>query len=552
LGVKQRQHGFSLNDPRILMMLRFAAFLALLSLLPCLAAQSVAGGFTADVVVNPVAGGRAMVFTPDGRLFYTENATGRIMVVDNPTGTPGAPTVFATVTGFVAPSGNDLGLHGIVLHPNFPLNPTDSTNRFVYVCQTTGTSGAPQLIVKRFLEDIGALGTAVSGSETALISGVDMGSSGNAFGGRLAFDAGNLLYVSVGDGGAAVSLAGTFAQDINDRRGKVLRYQDNGTIPLSNPFTSNAMYARGLHNPRGMAINPGTGDLFAVDSGNPASAGADEINVILSAGNYGWDANGLSGAQGNAAYTDPAWSLGSTFEPSCAAFYPATGVSFPSVGYRGGVVYIGSEAAAGSVVRVVLTGGNERLGIAQWTFANAFSAPVRDIKFGPDGHMYVLTDTVLYRIRYTGNTSANPTANAGIDQTVDEGDGVTLSGTASSDPDVSDVLRFTWRQTGGSSVVAITNPTSASATFTAPDVTFGQSFTFELIVEDGNGGVSNDFVIINVTNISNPGDDTGPTTFEPPGEGGCSTDSAASWWWILVVASVGLTVLARSRRYSGF
>jgi glucose/arabinose dehydrogenase len=529
----------------MLMMMRFAACLAVLSLLPFLAAQSVAGGFTSDVVVNPVAGGRAMAFTPDGRLFYTENATGRIMVVNNPTGAPGAPTVFATVTGFVAPSGNDLGLHGIVLHPNFPLSPSDSTNRFVYVCQTTGTSGAPQLIVKRFLEDTAALGTAAAGSETALISGVDMGSSGNNFGGRLSFDPGNMLFVSVGDGGAAVSLAGTFAQDINDRRGKVLRYQDNGTIPLSNPFTSNAMWARGLHNPRGMAINPGTGDLFAVDSGNSASAGADEVNVILSAGNYGWDPNGLSGAQGNAAFTDPAWSLGSTFEPSCAAFYPSTGVGFPSVGYRAGVVYIGSEAAAGSVVRLVLTGGNERAGIAQWTFANAFPAPVRDIKFGPDGHMYVLTDTVLYRIRYTGNTSANPTANAGVDQTVDEGATVTRNGTASSDPDVSDVLRFTWRQTGGSAVVAITNPTSASATFTAPDVTFGQSFTFELIVEDGNGGVSNDFVIINVDNTSNP-DDTGPTDFTPPGEGGCSTGDTTSWWWMLPVAAA-LTVVVRRR-----
>jgi glucose/arabinose dehydrogenase len=440
----------------------------------------------------------------------------------------------------VAPSSNDLGLHGIVLHPNFPVSPTDSTNRFIYVCHATGTSGAPQLVVKRFLEDTAALGTAVGGSETTLFSGVDMGSSGNNFGGRLLFDAAGLLYVTSGDGGAAISLAGVFAQDVNDRRGKVLRYQADGTIPLSNPLTSNAMWARGLRNARGMAVNPNTGDLFAVDSGNPAGAGADEVNVIVSAGNYGWDANGLSGAQGNSSYLDPAWSLTSTFEPSCAAFYPSAGVAFPSVGYRGGVVYVGSEASAGSVVRVVLTGGNERLGVAQWTLAGGFSAPVRDIKFGPDDHMYVLTDTVLYRIRYTGNTSNNPTANAGVDQTVDEGANVTLNGNLSSDPDVSDVLRYTWRQTGGASVVTITNPTLVSAGFTAPQVTFGQSFTFELIVEDGNGGVTNDFIIVTVNNTGNDGEDTGPTGFSPPGEGGCTTSGVGGWWWLALLTVVGV------------
>lgn len=531
------------------MMMRFAACLAVLLLSPFLAAQSVAGGFTSDVVVNPVSAGRAMAFAPDGRLFYTENATGRIMVVNNPTGTPGAPTVFATVSGFVAPSSNDLGLHGIVLHPSFPLAAGDSTNRFIYVCHTTGTSGAPQLVVKRFLEDTTALGTAAAGSETTLFSGVDMGSSGNNFGGRIAFDAAGFLYVTSGDGGAAISLAGVFAQDINDRRGKVLRYQADGSIPLSNPLTSNAMWSRGLRNARGMAFNPNTGDLFAVDSGNPAGAGADEVNVIVSSGNYGWDANGLSGDQGNASYLNPAWSMTSTFEPSCAAFYPGAGVSFPSVGYRGGVVYIGSEAAAGSVVRVVLTGGNERLGVAQWTLAGGFSAPVRDIKFGPDGHMYVLTDTVLYRIRYTGNTSNNPTANAGVDQTVNEGAAVTLNGSLSSDPDVSDVLRYTWRQTGGATVVSITNPTLVSATFTAPAVTFSQSLTFELIVEDGNGGVSSDFIIVTVNNTGNPGDESGSGGFSPPGEGGCTTSGGISGWWMLVPLLAILALLVRSAHF---
>jgi glucose/arabinose dehydrogenase len=105
---------------------------------------SVAGGFAAEVVVNPVAGGRAMAFAPDGRLFYTEFAGGRIMVVNDPTGAATTPEEFATVSGLVSPGGNDAGLHGIALHPAFPLDPGEGANRFLYVCHTTGTPGSPR------------------------------------------------------------------------------------------------------------------------------------------------------------------------------------------------------------------------------------------------------------------------------------------------------------------------------------------------------------------------------------------------------------------------
>jgi hypothetical protein len=104
----------------------------------------VAGGFAAEVVVNPVAGGRAMAFAPDGRLFYTEFAGGRIMVVNDPTGAATTPEEFATVSGLVSPGGNDAGLHGIAPHPAFPLDPGEGANRFLYVCHTTGTPGSPR------------------------------------------------------------------------------------------------------------------------------------------------------------------------------------------------------------------------------------------------------------------------------------------------------------------------------------------------------------------------------------------------------------------------
>lgn len=523
--------------------MKIAAILLTLLLAPAAASQSVAGGFALEVVANPVAGGRAMAFAPDGRLFYAENGSGRIMVINDATTTPSLPSEFATVSGFVPPAGNDLGLHGIALHPSFPADPGESTNRYIYVCHATGTAGAPQLIVKRFTEDTTNLGTALIGSETPVISGVDMGSSGANFGGRIAFGADGMLYIGVGDGGAAVSLAGSFAQDVNDRRGKVLRYQADGNIPLNNPISGNPMFVRGLRNPRAIAANTSTLELFVADTGNPSTSGDDELNVLQAAGNYGWDSTGQSGARGSASFTDPAWVFSSTVDPAAVAFYPTLATAFPAVGYRGGVAYVGSEAASGAIQRVVLTGSNERAGVAAWPLASGFGSAVRDLKFGPDGNLYVITDGVLNRIRYTGNTSSsNPTANAGPDQTVDEGNPVTLNGGNSFDADISDVLRFTWRQVGGGTLVTLSSPTSATPTFTAPEVSFTQGFTFELIVEDGNGGVSNDFVIITVNSTGNGGP-SGPRT-GPPGEGGCSLGGGA--WWISLAVLAALCAIFRA------
>jgi glucose/arabinose dehydrogenase len=515
------------------------------------AAQTVVPGFALDTVADPVAQGRAMVFAPDGRLFYTENSSGRIMVINDPAGSPSTPSVFATVSGLLAPGGDDLGLHGIALHPDFPSDPAVAANRYVYVAHATG--GAPQLVVKRFTESTTNPGEAQTGSETTLFSSIDMGSSGNNFGGRLAFDAQGRLYVSVGDGGAAVSLAGSFAQDVNDRRGKILRYTAEGSIPLANPLTDNPMFARGFRNPRGMALNPETLELFSLDTGNPATSGVGELNVVLAGNNYGWDTSGISGPRTDPAFSNPGWTFNASFLPSSLAFHPqtVTGASpFPAPGHRNGVAYVGSEAATGSVHRVILTGSNERAGVAMRELATGFPQPVRDLRFGPDGNLYVLTAGVLYRIRYIGNQSPNdPVARAGDDQAVNAGQVVTLNGAASSDPDAGTILRYTWRQVGGSVVVTLSDATSVTPTFTAPQVPFDQAFTFELIVEDGNGGVDNDFVIVTVQSTGT-GDDEPPSLTTPVGEGGCSTGTTPSRWWLLPLACLGLLVLRRTPNHN--
>jgi glucose/arabinose dehydrogenase len=471
-------------------------------------------------------------------VFFTgnEGGNGRIWCLDT-TQIPAVLTVFATVTNFYAPAADDNGMHGIVLDPLFPLAAGDATNRYLYVCYSANPSGA--LTVLRYTEDTAALGTALAASEFTVVSNIAMGANGANFGGGLAIGPDGNLCVGVGDAATSVSLGGAQAQDVNDRRGKILRVQrNNGQPPLTNPILNNPMFARGLRNPRGLAFNPTTNDLFAADSGNPATSGEDEVNVALSGLNFGWDTAGLSGATTNVNYTSPAWALPANFDPSGVAFYPAGATSFPAIGHRTLCVYVGRESATGNVlfptigqksgamvVRVMLSGGAERGAVAMWPMVTDLPLPVRDVKFGPDGHMYILTEGVLYRLRFTGGTGAPPVASAGTAQTVNEHALVTLNGNGSFDPNAPDVLRYTWRQIGGSMVVALTNPTSVQATFTAPEVPFNQSFTFELIVEDGNGNFAKSLVQVTVNNIGNPDDPKGANPLEAQGEGGCAVSA---------------------------
>lgn len=485
-------------------------------------AQSVIPGFTLDIVQDPVSQARCLAFSPDGRLWYTEFASGQIRIITSPTTTPTLlATPFATVSAFVTSPGTDMGLHGIAFDPAF------STNRFVYVAHTSGTLGNPTLVIKRFTEDTGTPNTATGGSETIVFGPIAMTASGQRHGARITFGPDGKLYVSVGDGGGAFSASGVRAQDNAQNLGKILRLESSGAIPTDNPTSGNPVFARGLRNPRGIAFNPADNVPFVTDSGNDSPATVDELNrVSQGALNFGWDVSGLSGDQTNASFTNPAYSFTAGTLPSGAAFYPTGASNFPADGFRTGIVYVGGESASGRVFRVVLNGANSATGVTSKQFAS-FTQPVFDLKFGPDGMMYIATTGTIYRARFSGNQSTNdPVANAGPDTSFNEGTNVTLSAGLSSDADVGTTLTFTWRQVGGSPTVALTNATTVNASFTAPQVTFNQVLTFEVIVEDGFGGVDSDFVLITINDTSAPGggDEGGSTVGE---EGGCVAGQGA-------------------------
>ena len=526
--------------------MKYAVLLLVLTILPVLGAQAAVDGFTVDTVQNPASQPRAMAFAPDGRLFYTEFLTGNIRIIATPTTAPTLlATPFATVTALDT-TGPDCGLHGIAFDPAF------ASNGFVYVAHTTGPGSNPRLVIKRFEETSPDIGT----NETTIYGPIAMGAAGENHGGRIVFGLDGKLYVGVGDGASSVSFGGANAQNATDERGKILRIESDGQIPVDNPSVGSAVYALGLRNPRGLAFNPTNNDLFVTDTGNPLASGDDELNRILASGNYGWDTNGQSGDQSNPSYTNPAWIVpdpGSpTFDtPSAVAFYPSSFSPpptnpYPAAGFRGGAAYLASEAASGAILRVLLHGADEAVGIASRPFAS-FPQAVTDIVFGPDAALYVATQGVIYRVWYSGQQAGTspPTADAGTDFAVDEDAAATLNGTGTTDPDLPlDILSYTWRQVGGSPTVTIIDPTLVTATFTAPLVTFTQTLTFELLVTDTDGGADSDFVIVTVNNISNPeppGEDSG---WEDRVEGGCIAAPAG----IALLMPLALLLLGARRR----
>jgi MYXO-CTERM domain-containing protein len=148
------------------------------------------------------------------------------------------------------------------------------------------------------------------------------------------------------------------------------------------------------------------------------------------------------------------------------------------------------------------------------------------------------TDTVNITVRNVAAQNRPPVVNAGADQTVEEGATVTLSGSGA-DPE-GDALTYAWTQTAGPEV-ALNGGTTATATFTAPDVAASTLLTFTLKVTDANGASSEDSVSVTVTPKAGGGDGDG-------GGCGCSSDSSAAGS-LMPLLMIGMALLSRRRQW---
>jgi glucose/arabinose dehydrogenase len=325
--------------------------------------------------VSGLTNATAFAQAPDGRLFVAEQG-GTLRVVKN-----GAllATPFVSIA---VDSAGERGLVGVALSPNF------ATNGFVYV-YATRTAGGTHNRISRFTAngDVAAVG-----SETTLIDLPLLSAATNHNGGGMHFGPDGKLYVGVGENANPAQ-----AQDLTNPFGKLLRFNEDGTIPADNPFfatqsgLARAIWAHGLRNPYTFSFQPGTGRLHINDVGQSTW---EEIDVGSAGANYGWPNSegpdnvgaGITGplfTYKHSAASPPGSGPGGFFTGFAiagGAFYPAAG-AFPA-GYRD--QYYFADFVSQFVGRLDLVND------AAYAFASLSGAPV-DLLVGSDGALYVLT-----------------------------------------------------------------------------------------------------------------------------------------------------------------
>ena len=315
-----------------------------------------------------------MAFLPDGRFLVTERP-GRLRVVtaEGKVSAPlkGLPNIRAVGQG---------GLLDVALHPDF------AQNRLVYLSYAAGdrrgvgTEVARGRLADGRLEDV-----------EILFRQVPKVSGGRHFGSRLVFARDGTLFISLGDRGNHMHAA----QDTKNHIGTVIRLNDDGTVPKDNPFVGKdgalpEIFSYGHRNVQGMVLNTETGEVWTHELG---PRGGDEVNILKAGANYGWpvithgidyDGSIISerthapGMEQPLVYWDP------SIAPSGMAFY--RGDKFPR--WRGNL-FVGVLKFQ-HLRRLELDGGKV---VHQETLLKSLGERIRDVRSGPDGYLYVLTDS---------------------------------------------------------------------------------------------------------------------------------------------------------------
>jgi glucose/arabinose dehydrogenase len=271
------------------------------------------------------------------------------------------------------------GLMDLALHPRF------AENRILYFTYSKPGEGGDTTALASARFDGGKL-TEV---RDLFVADAWSNAGGNS-GSRIAFAPDGTIYMTVGERHEQIP-----AQDLRTHKGKILRLNDDGTIPPDNPFVGRTdarpeIFAYGVRNPQGLFVDPSTGTIWEHEHG---PRGGDELNIIARGHNYGWPAitfginyNGTPIAKYTArkGMDQPLVHWTPSISPSGLTIY--SGDRFPAwhgnvfLGALGGLHLRRLELRDGRVTHeeVLLAGLNRR---------------IRDVRLGPDGCLYVLTDS---------------------------------------------------------------------------------------------------------------------------------------------------------------
>jgi len=353
---------------------------------PLSASAATAEHFTSElgpVTVTTVADGLvrpwALAFLPDGKGMLVTEKPGNLRVVNSEgkVSAPisGVPQVWAKGQG---------GLLDVVLSPDF------KQDRMVYLSYAEGggksdTAGTA-VGRARLSEDLSRLENfqVIFRQEPKL-------SVGNHFGSRLVFDRDGYLFIALGENNQRPT-----AQDLDKLQGKTVRLYPDGRIPKDNPFTGQKnvrpeIWSYGHRNQQGAALNPWTGTLWTNEHG---PRGGDELNIVERGQNYGWPV-ATHGINYSGAPIPEA--KGKTLEGGTGPFH----VWEKSPGLSGMAFYDADRFKAWS--HSVFIGGlvtedlirlqfkDDRI-VGEERLLKDLKERIRDVRQGPDGYLYVLTD----------------------------------------------------------------------------------------------------------------------------------------------------------------
>ncbi len=336
----------------------------------------------------------SVALLPSGDALLSERGI-QLRLVRNATGADGKPSVLEAdpVAGVPAlePAYRNGGVHDVVLHPQF------EKNKLVYF--TFNKPGNPPPAdakppVRRESR-VSLMRAKWDGKKLTNVEELFVGESGSTSGSRIAFGKDGLVYMTTG------APFGDEGQRLDSVYGKVLRLRDDGKVPSDNPFVGRTdakpeVFSMGHRDQLGLTVDPATGAVLNAEHG---PNGGDEVNVILPGRNYGW----------------PKVSFGRTYEgPRISESPVAPGIEqpilvwLPSIGPTGLAFYTGNRFPAwqgnlfvGSARRgeVPRTGGLERVVVndkleelRRETLLTELHQRIRDVRQGPDGLLYVLTD----------------------------------------------------------------------------------------------------------------------------------------------------------------
>lgn len=341
--------------------------------------------YSTQTIISEIDVPWGMDWLPNGDMLITERSGDMWLysdgtLADEPIA--GVPEVWAQSQG---------GLLDVNVHPNY------EQNGWIYITYSSpegSGAGANTALMRAKLNDDH---TELTNKEV-LYKAEPNTERGQHFGSRIVFDNNGHVFFGIGDRGAR----DVNPQDITRDAGKIYRLNEDGSIPEDNPFVGEdgakeAVFAYGIRNPQGMDLHPETGQLWEHEHG---PRGGDEINIIESGNNYGWpeisfginyDGTSFTDDTAKAGMEQPEWYWDPSIAPSGMTF--VTSDKFPE--FQGDIL-VGS-LKFGYVMHVDVEDG-EVVG-EQKVFEDV--GRVRDVRQGPDGNIYIATETENGIVRVT-------------------------------------------------------------------------------------------------------------------------------------------------------